>query len=770
MSDFREKTQIAVRVRFVNWTEAIRYLTDYVSVPTNPPLVAEIGDSWAAYFRSLGVVRYEKRFYRDVRVLWYWRDLVRPEELLDGKSFLEACRRLTESAPTELKAPLAIATGVTFNPLHDLAIFLYNAGVETLISTERRFGVLPWKEARFAGEAGQRATRFLIELARQGYLDLPDSLEVDVARDFMDRRYAMIIQRAWVGEWARKRWGDEWRSKLGVTLPPRIGGPVNTTMMGGSFLMVLDPGSGQPSDRLEPARRLVDYFSSSDVQLRLYDDWTVFPAQEDALAQVEDLDLFAAAVENARAYPEIPEWALVVENIVTRDDLHAFWKRLATVSKGPASNPDEEEAREELIMAALKAAQFDINQQLSPGHFALFRPWLGGLLGGLFLVALGVMGQRHAERRRSEERLRISEERYRDLYDNAPDMFCSVDATNGKIIHCNKTLAEKSGFTIEEIRHRSVFDLYHPDGLEEVKRVFELFRKTGEVRDVELPIRRRDGEKLWVSVNVSGVRDEDGNVLHSRAVLRDITERRAIEEQARLWQQELAHVSRVATVGELTASLAHELNQPLAAIVTNAQAVKRMLRSSSPEAGEVEEALIDITQDGKRASQVIARLRALLKKEAPEHASLDLNAAIREIADFLKRDSVLRNLKIEQELTSQLPSVQGDRIQLQQVILNLVLNASEAMGQASGVSDPLLIRTLLDSQGNVLVTVRDHGSELGSEELERVFDPFYTTKPAGMGMGLSINRTILEAHGGRIWAENNTEGPGCTFCFRLPAE
>ena len=355
----------------------------------------------------------------------------------------------------------------------------------------------------------------------------------------------------------------------------------------------------------------------------------------------------------------------------------------------------------------------------------------------------------------------------REYFDVAQQSCRRKDARSSGVNFPDSALVEKSGFTREEILHKSIFELYHPDALEGVKRAFELFKKAGELRDLELPIRCRDGEKLWVSVNVSGVRD-DGNVLHSRAVLRDITEQRGIEEQARHWQQELAHVSRVATVGELTASLAHELNQPLAAIVTNAQTINRMLDGPSPEAGEVKEALIDITQDGKRASQVIARLRALLKKEAPEHASLDLNGAIRETVDFLKRDSVLRNLKIEQELTSQLPSVQGDRIQLQQVILNLVLNASEAMDQASGVSDPVLIRTLLDSQGNVLVTVRDRGSGLESEERVRVFEPFYTTKPTGLGMGLSINRTILEAHGGRIWAENNADGPGCTFFFTLP--
>ena len=266
LSDFRERTQIDVKVRFVTWPDALRYLTDYVSVPTNPPLVAQVGESWASHFRSLGVVRYEKRFYRDVKVLWYWRDLVRPEELLDDKSFLEACRRLTESGPTELKTPLAIATGTNFNLLHDLAVFLYSAGVETLISTDKRLGIFPWKEARFVDEAGERAVRFLIELTRRGYLDLPDTLEVDVTREFMDRRYAMIIQGSGIVKAARKRWGDEWRSKLGATLPPRIGGPINTTMMGGSFLMVLDPDPIRTSDQLEPARRLVDYFSSNHVE------------------------------------------------------------------------------------------------------------------------------------------------------------------------------------------------------------------------------------------------------------------------------------------------------------------------------------------------------------------------------------------------------------------------------------------------------------------------------------------------------------------------
>ena len=253
-----------------------------------------------------------------------------------------------------------------------------------------------------------------------------------------------------------------------------------------------------------------------------------------------------------------------------------------------------------------------------------------------------------------------------------------------------------------------------------------------------------------------------------RIARRDIRQQRAIEEQTRLWQQELAHVSRVSTMGELTASLAHDLSQPLTAIVTNAQAIKRMLHSSSPDGQEVEEALTDITQDGKRAGQVIAGLRVMLKKEAPEHVSLDLNQAIREIVRFLRRDSVLRDLDIELELASQLPAVQGNRTQLQQVILNLVLNASEAMRQAGAVPEPVLIQTLLDSQGSVLVSVRDRASGVGRDELERIFDPFYTTKPGGMGMGLSINRTILEAHGGRIWAENNADGPGCTFCFTLP--
>ena len=178
-----------------------------------------------------------------------------------------------------------------------------------------------------------------------------------------------------------------------------------------------------------------------------------------------------------------------------------------------------------------------------------------------------------------------------------------------------------------------------------------------------------------------------------RIARRDIRQQRALEEQTRLWQQELAHVSRVSTMGELTASLAHDLSQPLTAIVTNAQTIKRMLHSSSPDGQEVEEALTDITQDGKRASQVIAGLRVMLKKEAPEHVSLDLNQAIREIVRFLRRDSVLRDLDIELELASQLPAVQGNRIQLQQVILNLVLNASEAMRQAGALPEPVVIQT-----------------------------------------------------------------------------
>jgi signal transduction histidine kinase len=250
-------------------------------------------------------------------------------------------------------------------------------------------------------------------------------------------------------------------------------------------------------------------------------------------------------------------------------------------------------------------------------------------------------------------------------------------------------------------------------------------------------------------------------------VLREqLTERRQAEEALRDAQAELAHVTRVMTMGELTASIAHEINQPLAAVVTNANAGLRWLAGPIPNLSEAREALARITRDGKRASDVIGRIRALVKKSSTEKAGLDLNEAIQEVVVLVQSEIQKSEVTLQMELAIDLPQILGNRVQLQQVILNLVMNGIEAMSAVTDRSRDLLIRSCKYESDKVLVAAQDSGIGIDSQNLEKIFDAFYTTKSQGMGMGLAISRSIVESHGGRLWAVPNI-GPGATFQFTL---
>ena len=245
-----------------------------------------------------------------------------------------------------------------------------------------------------------------------------------------------------------------------------------------------------------------------------------------------------------------------------------------------------------------------------------------------------------------------------------------------------------------------------------------------------------------------------------------LSRRRAEMEGQRL-REDLAHIGRVSTVGELTASLAHELNQPLTAILANAQAVRRILDAGQADLIEVRAIVDDIVDDDKRASDVIGRLRSLLKKGALERSSLDMSELVGQVARLVAADAVLRGVVIELELAPDLPPVAADRVQLQQVVMNLILNGLDAMRDSAVGGRILLLRTAREGEGSVAVTVEDSGAGIASTELGQVFDAFYTTKANGLGMGLAIVKSIVEAHGGRVEARNNPTG-GATFSFALP--
>ncbi|HME60183.1 MAG TPA: ATP-binding protein, partial [Candidatus Binatia bacterium] len=261
----------------------------------------------------------------------------------------------------------------------------------------------------------------------------------------------------------------------------------------------------------------------------------------------------------------------------------------------------------------------------------------------------------------------------------------------------------------------------------------------------------------------------DGSAKQVLGSSTDITQRKKTELELREQRAELAHITRISTMGELSASLAHELNQPLTAILSNAQAALRFLSSKPSDIEEVREILEDIVKDNSRASEVIRQMRALVKKENIEFASLDLAALIRDVVVLLHSDAILQNIKISLLLDENLTSVLGDKVQLEQVVLNLLLNAFDAMKDCPALEREVKVRAEPYGASLIKVAVRDRGMGLSVDKLDKIFEPFYTTKGEGLGMGLSICRSIIEAHGGQLWADNNVDS-GATFYFTLPVE
>jgi C4-dicarboxylate-specific signal transduction histidine kinase len=278
---------------------------------------------------------------------------------------------------------------------------------------------------------------------------------------------------------------------------------------------------------------------------------------------------------------------------------------------------------------------------------------------------------------------------------------------------------------------------------------------------------------MWADVSTVFVPASGSNSAFFSAVIVDRTERKQAEEELhqkevslREAQTELAHISRVTTMGELTASIAHEVNQPLVGVVTNASASLRLLDRKSPDLVETKEAIRAIIRDGNRAADVISRMRALFKKARPAKEQLNINEAIEEVVILTRGEARRNKVAIRMDLAANLPLIMADRVQVQQVVMNLILNGIEAMRAVEDRERELVIRTLRSDGDRVLVAVRDSGIGFDPGNVERIFDAFHTTKPGGMGMGLSISRSIVENHGGRLWATPN-DGPGATFQFTL---
>lgn len=286
----------------------------------------------------------------------------------------------------------------------------------------------------------------------------------------------------------------------------------------------------------------------------------------------------------------------------------------------------------------------------------------------------------------------------------------------------------------------------------------------GKSPEFSLEYRPSPAGERWFAMTVVPLNRDEGGVVVS---LTDVTERRRVELDAQLTRQELAHFTRVSTIGELTASLAHELNQPLSGILANARAAQRFVAAPSPDLALVRDCLADVVADTHRATDVIRRLRELLRKGKLRPILLDLNVLVGEVAKLLSSDALMRDVSITVDLEPDIPPVKADRVQLQQVILNLVVNAMEAV-TASGAGDRIVrVHTHRDDELTVHLAVEDTGPGLDPGTETTIFEPFYTTKTEGMGMGLSIARSIVVANGGRIWAVNNPTA-GATFHVTIP--
>ncbi len=313
-----------------------------------------------------------------------------------------------------------------------------------------------------------------------------------------------------------------------------------------------------------------------------------------------------------------------------------------------------------------------------------------------------------------------------------------------------------------------VLQRVHPDDIVLVQQLLE--RASHDRTDWELEHRllMPDGSVKHLRVLAHASRDESGSLEFIGAVM-DVTAAKRADEELHQARADLAHVTRVTTLGEMTSSIAHEVNQPIAATVTNAEAALRWLGAHPPDLAEVRQALDRIINAGNRAGEVIDRIRALVKKAPPRKDRLDINEIILEVIDLTRSEVRRKGVALTAQLLSDLPPISGDRIQLQQVILNLIINASEAISGVSEGPREVLVGSANDDPDGVLVTVRDSGPGLNAEQLDHLFDAFYTTKPDGLGMGLAISYSIIEAHGGRLWATPNIPR-GAVFQFTLPAD
>jgi PAS domain S-box-containing protein len=363
--------------------------------------------------------------------------------------------------------------------------------------------------------------------------------------------------------------------------------------------------------------------------------------------------------------------------------------------------------------------------------------------------------------------LQQSEDRLRLVIDTIPAHVWST-RPDGSVDFINRRWLESTGMALEDALGWDWGSVVHPDDLAMYVDEWHAALTAGQPMESEARLRRADGKYRWWLIRNVPLRDELGNIVKWYGTAIDIEDRRHAEEALREAQANMARVSRVTTMGELTASLAHEIRQPIAAALTNANTCLRWLGRDQPDVPEAREAAARIIKDVTRATDIISRIRLLFKQGVPQQESLDVNEVIEEMIPLLRSEASRYSISIGSDLANDLPKIRADHVQLQQVFMNLMLNGIEAMvdGQPPG---KLIVKSQQAEDGQILISISDTGAGLSAEQAEQIFNAFFTTKPHGTGMGLPISRSIIESHGGRLWAAENSPR-GATFSFTLPTK
>ena len=378
------------------------------------------------------------------------------------------------------------------------------------------------------------------------------------------------------------------------------------------------------------------------------------------------------------------------------------------------------------------------------------------LLAIVSTAYLVIRNQTHTRRQQAELRATI---------DAIPGMVWS-SAGDGRTAFVNRRWNEM-GVSLGEGETDRWQSIVHPEDRPLMEQAWREAIASGSSFENESRVRRTDGTYRWMHIGAAPVRDESGQVLRWYGVNTDIDARKQAEDALRRSTNELAHVSRMTALGELAASIAHEVTQPIAAIMTCGDAALRWLKRPQPDIEEASQSLVQVVRDAKRAADVIRQIRSMAQRREPSRAVLSVNDLVHESIELVRQELKERRVEVRCDFAASLPAIQGDRVQIQQVLINLMMNAVQAMSEAVGGKQALWVSTAMFDDRHAHVRVRDSGPGISEDNKSQIFNAFFTTKADGVGMGLSICRSIVEAHGGRIWIESPPDG-GAIVQFILP--